>query len=188
MPEGREGTEAGWIKYVLDRTPASLSMEYYQQIMTESIEVQQKAAKSTRSFAVILAKAKNNMARRETLFDKDYLKGGAPIQAGGPPLQGEQLRFNMHEKKVITVGCPKCGLFGCAKAWEGDDECDIFGKPTKKRVVRIAKNEKYKDKVDTYRKEKKQEAIDYESAPSSNVHEFPEGERRMESGTRRCSR
>ena len=157
MPEGREGTEAGWIKYVLDRTPASLSMEYYQQILTESIEVQQKAAKSTRSFAVILAKAKNNMARRETLFDKDYLKGGAPTQAEGPLLQGEPLRFNMHEKKVLTVGCPKCSLFGCAKAWDGDDECDIFGKPTKKRVVRIAKNEKYKAKVDTYRKEKKHE-------------------------------
>ena len=73
-------------------------------------------------------------------------------------------------------------MFGCAKAWDGDDECDIFGKPTKKRVVRIAKNEKYKEKVDTYRKEKKQEAIDYEPAPSSNVHEFPEGERRMEWG------
>ena len=80
------------------------------------------------------------------------------------------------------MGCPKCGLFGCAKAWEGDDECDIFGKPTKKRVVRIAKNEKYKAKVDTYRKEKKLEAIDYESAPASNVHEFPEGERRFEWG------
>ena len=180
MPEGREGTEAGWIKYVLDRTPASLSMEYYQQILTESFEVQQKAAKSTRSFAVILAKAKNNMARRETLFEKDYLKGGAPTQAEGPLLQGEQIRFNVHEKKVITVGCPKCGLFGCAKAWEGDDECDIFGKPTKTRMVRIAKNEKYKAKVDTYRKEKKLEAIDYESAPASNVHEFPEGERRFE--------
>ena len=35
---------------------------------------------------------------------------------------------------------------------------------------------------DTYRKEKKQEAIDYEPAPSSNVHEFPEGERRLEWG------
>ena len=32
-----------------------------QQIMTEFVEVQQMAAKSTRSFAVILAKAKNNM-------------------------------------------------------------------------------------------------------------------------------
>ena len=30
VPEDREGTEAGWIKYVLDRTPAPLSMEYYQ--------------------------------------------------------------------------------------------------------------------------------------------------------------
>ena len=28
MPKGREGTEAGWIKYVLDHTPTSLSMEY----------------------------------------------------------------------------------------------------------------------------------------------------------------
>ena len=39
-------------------------------------------------------------------------------------------------------------------------------------MERIAKNEKYKAKVDTYRKEKTQEALDYESAPSSNVHEF----------------
>jgi hypothetical protein len=30
--------------------------------------------------------------------------------------------------------------------------------------------------------EKKHEAIDYEPAPSSNVHEFPEGERRFEWG------
>ena len=27
--------------------------------------------------------------------------------------------------------------------------------------------------METYRKEKKQEALDYETAPSSNVHEFP---------------
>ena len=73
MPKGREGTEAGWTKYVLDRTPASLSMEYYQQVVNEPIEVQQKAASSTRSFAVILGKAKNNLVHRETLFDKDYL-------------------------------------------------------------------------------------------------------------------
>ena len=56
MPAGRRGTEGGWIKYVLDRTPAAPSMEYYQQIVTESVEAQQMAAKSTRSFAVILAK------------------------------------------------------------------------------------------------------------------------------------
>ena len=45
--------------------------------------------------------------------------------------------------KVLTVGCPRCQLFGCAKAWDGDDECDILGKLTKKRVESIAKNEKY---------------------------------------------
>ena len=39
MPKGREGTEAGWIKHVLDRTPASLSMEYYQHVVNEPIEV-----------------------------------------------------------------------------------------------------------------------------------------------------
>ena len=148
-------------------------MEYYQQVVNESIEVQQKAAKSTRAFAVVLAKAKNNMVRRESLFNKDYLKGGAPTQPDGPLLKGEPPHFNIHEKKVLTVGCPRCQLFGCAKAWHGDDECDIFGKPTKKRVERIVKNEKYKAKVDTYRKEKKQEALDYETEPSSNVHEFP---------------
>ena len=182
MPEGREGTEAGWIKYVLDRTPASLSMEYYQQVVTESIEVQQKAAKSTRSFAVILSKAKNNMMRRESLFNEDYLKGGAATQADGPLLQGDPPYFNMHEKASRDKGCSKCQLFGCAKAFDDEVECDIYGKPTKARVARIAKNEKYKVKVDTYRMEKKQEALDYVSAPSSNVHEFHEGERRMEWG------
>ena len=71
-------------------------MEYYQQVVTESIEVQQKAAKSTRSFAVILSKAKNNMMR-ESLFNEDYLKGGAITQADAPLLQGEPPYFNMHE-------------------------------------------------------------------------------------------
>ena len=49
------GTVVTIVKYVLDRTPASLSMEYYQQVVTESTEVQQKAANSTRSFAVLAA-------------------------------------------------------------------------------------------------------------------------------------
>ena len=71
------------------------------------------------------------------------------------------------------MGCPRCQLLGCAKAWNGDAECDILGKPTKKRMERIAKHEEYKAKVDTYRKEKTQEALDYETEPASNVHEFP---------------
>ena len=33
-----------------------------------------------------------------------------------PPLPPH---FNAHEKKVLTVGCPRCQLFGCAKAWNG---------------------------------------------------------------------
>ena len=131
MPQGREGTEAGWIKYVLDRTPASLSMEYYQQVVKESIEVQQRAASSTRAFAIILSKAKNNLVRRETLFDKEYLKGGAPTLPDGPLLQGEPPHFNAHEKVSRDKGCTKCMLFGCAKAFDDEAECDVLGKPTK---------------------------------------------------------
>ena len=53
MPAGGEGTDAGWIIYVLDRTPAALAVEYYCQLMSESVGahsiwVQRKAAKSTR--------------------------------------------------------------------------------------------------------------------------------------------
>ena len=68
----------------------------------------------------------------------------------------------MHEKNFLTVGCPQCHLFVCAKAFKAENECDIFGEPTAARVARIAKSEKYRVKVDTYRKEKKQEALVYE--------------------------
>ena len=122
------------------------------------------------------------MMRCESLFNEDYLKGGAATQADGPLLQGDPPYFNMHEKASRDKGCSKCQLFGCAKAFDDEVECDIYGKPTKARVARVVKNEKYKVKVDTYRMEKKQEALDYVSAPSSNVHEFHEGERRMEWG------
>ena len=54
-------------------------------------------------------------------------------------------------------------MFGCAKAWNGEEECDIFGKPMVRRVARISKNEKYTEKVDTYRKEKRQDALIYET-------------------------
>ena len=52
---------------------------------------------------MILAKAKNNLVRCKTLFNKDYLEGGAATQADGPLLQGEPPHFNIHEKKVLTV-------------------------------------------------------------------------------------
>jgi hypothetical protein len=32
MPKGRGGTDEGCIKYVLDRTPSALAMEYYRQM------------------------------------------------------------------------------------------------------------------------------------------------------------
>ena len=38
------------------------------------------------------------------------------------------------------------------------------------RVAEIARNEKYKTKVDEYRKEKKQEALVYAPVLSTNVH------------------
>ena len=65
----------------------------------------------------------------------------------------------MHEKDSRDKGCPKCQLFGCAKAFKDENECDIFGKPTTARVARIAKSEKFQLEVDTYRKEKKQDAL-----------------------------
>ena len=40
MPAGREGTEAGWVMYAMDRMPAELAMEYHRHILTESIVVQ----------------------------------------------------------------------------------------------------------------------------------------------------
>jgi hypothetical protein len=156
MPAGREGTEEGWIAYVLDRTPSALANEYYRQMMHEPFKVQQKAASSTRSFAVLLGKSRNNMMRRETMFMKDSL----PMLAGEPP-QDVPPRVSAHEKVLLDKGCPRCQLFGCAKAFQDDSECDVFGKPTTARVARIAKNEKYKNKVDTYRKEKKQDALVY---------------------------
>ena len=51
--------------------------------------------------------------------------------------------------------------FGCAKAFDDEMECDVYGKPTKVRVARIGKNEKYKARVDDSRKEKKMTALDY---------------------------
>ena len=138
MPEGREGTEEGWISYVLDRTPSALANEYYRQMMREPFKVQQKASSSTRSFAVMLGKARNNMMRRETMFMKDSL----PMLTGEPP-QEVPPRVSAHEKVVLDKGCPRCLLFGCAKAFQDDSECDVFGKPTTARVARIAKNEKY---------------------------------------------
>ena len=78
-------------------------------------------------------------------------------------LQGEPPQLNMHEKGGRIKGCPRCQLFGfgCAKAFNGEEECDVFGKPTVVRVARIGKNEKYKMKQsDDYRKKKRQTALD----------------------------
>ena len=76
----------------------------------------------------------------------------------------------MHEKKDRDKGCNKCYLFGCAKVFDDNKECDIFGKPTVERVAKIARNKKYKTKVDEYRKKKKQEALVYAPVLSTNVH------------------
>ena len=135
MPKGREGTEGGWIAYVLDRTPSALAMEYYRTMMHEPIEDQQKAARSTRSFAVMLGKARNNMMRRDSMFNKDK-SSDLPMLDGEPPL-GLPPQVNAHENHR-EKGCPKCLLFGCAKAFQEESECDVFGKPTTARLARIA--------------------------------------------------
>ena len=167
MPEGREGTEGGWIAYVLDRTPSALAMEYYRTMMHEPVKDQQKAAKNTRSFAVMLGKARNNMMRRDSMFSKDK-SSDLPMLDGEPPQVPPVANMHVNNR---DKGCPKCQLFGCAKAFQEESECDVYGKPTTARVARIAKSEKYKKKVDEYRKEKKQDALIYETEPQfTNYH------------------
>ena len=63
----------------MDRPPATLTVDYYRQLMMEPVLVQQKAAKSTRSFAVLLTKARDNVLRRETLFEKDTSNSAAAL-------------------------------------------------------------------------------------------------------------
>ena len=108
---------------------------------------------------MILGKARNNMMRRDCMFNKDK-SSDLPMLDGEPPLGLPPHEVNSHENHR-EKGCPKCQLFGCAKAFQEESECDIFGKPTTARLARIAKMEKYKNKVDTYRKEKKQDALIY---------------------------
>ena len=94
MPEGREGTEEGWIAYVLDRTPSALANKYYRQMMHEPFKVHQKAASSTRLFAVLLGKSRNNMMRRDTMFKNFSL----PMLTGEPP------------QEVPPEGSPRQGM------------------------------------------------------------------------------
>ena len=164
LPEGRRGTDAFWIQHVSDRTPAGLLMEYNRHIVTESIVVQQKAASNTRTFAVHLAKARNKMIRRASIFEEVPMAPTAPEHLTGQLTGDFPPAMYSHEKRVLEKGCGRCGMFGCAKAWKEADECDIFGVPTAARMERIKKNEKYKIKVDEYRKEKKMPVLSYSMA------------------------
>ena len=164
MPQGRGGTEEGWIAYVLDRTPSALANEYYRQMMHESFAVQQKAASSTRSFAVLLAKARNNMMRRE-----HHVQGQIPCWMES--LLKMFLLEPVCTRRLTSTRDARGANYSAARRRSRiDSECDVFGKPTTARVARIAKNEKYKLKVDTYRMEKKQDALVYETAPFTNYH------------------
>lgn len=57
-------------------------------------------------------------------------------------MQGEPPHFSLHENVHREKGCSKCMLFGCAKAFDDEAECDIYGKPMKAQVARIGKHEK----------------------------------------------
>jgi hypothetical protein len=97
----------------------------------------------------------------------------------------------MHEKGSRDKGCPKCQLFGCAKAFNDENDCDVFGKPMVRRVARIGKNEKYKMQVDDYRKEMRQTALEY-SEPTVSAHvascdDLAEATRRTRRSSSRCS-
>ena len=131
MPEGRQGTEKFWIKYVMDRVPPSLAFEYHRHIVNESMETQQKAASSTRALAVQLTKARITMLRRATIskggFESQYEEEDEP-----PPLSN-----TMHQKEWRDKGCSDCKLFGCPRGYDEAKECDIFGTPTFERVQKI---------------------------------------------------
>ena len=163
LPGGRGGTDGFWIQHVSDRTPAGLLMEYNRHIVTESIEVQQKAASNTRTFAVHLAKARNKMIRRASIFEEVPMAPVAPAHLTGQ-LTGDYPPAVYAHERALEKGCGRCGMFGCAKAWKKEEECDIFGVPTAARMERIKKNEKYKIKVDEYRKEKKMPVLSYSMA------------------------
>ena len=143
----------------MDRVPSSLAFEYHRHIVNESMETQQKAASSTRTFAVQLAKARNTMHRRANIS-----KGG--VESSNEE-EGEQPLSNaMHQKEWRDKGCDMCKLFGCPKGYDEAKECDIFDTPTFERVQKIKAMEKYMTKVDKYRKDEKLTALNYEAMQS----------------------
>ena len=164
MPEGRRGTERFWIKHAMYRVPPSLAFEYHRHIVNESMETQQKAASSTRAFAVQLAKARNTMLRRANISKGGFESSNEEKdeEKDEPPLSNA-----MHQKEWRDKGCSKCKLFGCPRGYDEANECDIVGTPTFERVQKIKAMERYMTKVNKYRQEEKKTALDYDDMQSS---------------------
>ena len=64
-------------------------------------------------------------------------------------------------EEQIKKGCTACRLFGCEKAFDDKNECDIWGKPTPERCQTIASSGKYKVKIDKYRAEEECLQLNY---------------------------
>ena len=141
-----------------------MAFEYHRHIVNESMETQQKAASSTRAFAVQLAKARNTMLRRANISKGGFESSNEEKdeEKDEPPLSNA-----MHQKEWRDKGCSKCKLFGCPRGYDEAKECDIFGTPTFERVQKIKAMERYMTKVDKYRQEEKKTALDYDAMQSS---------------------
>ena len=124
LPEGRQGTEKCWIKYVMDRLPSELAFEYHRHLVNESVEIQKKAASSTRTFAVHLAKARNTMLRRANVSKGGFKSSNEEKGEPEPPLSNAR-----HQNEWRDKGCGKCKLFGFPRGYDEAKECDIFGTP-----------------------------------------------------------
>ena len=112
---------------------------------------------------LLMAKAGNKMIRRASIFKEVPMAPTAPAHLTGQ-LTGDFPPAVYAHERALEKGCGRCGMFGCAKAWKKEEECDILGVPTAARMERIKKNEKYKIKVDEYRKEKKMPVLSYSMA------------------------
>jgi hypothetical protein len=155
LPQGRTGDATYWVKYVKDRTPTSLVLEYHRHIIEQTTNVQQQAANDTRVFAAHLCKARNTEQRRIALFD--------PEKEFRPP--SNEMQFNQHMNATTRsrTSCKDCTLVWCPHAVSPSAECDVHGTPTEYRLQKMTKFPNHQARVDVERKRVGKTALMYPS-------------------------
>ena len=157
LSRSRQGEPAEWVDYISERVPDDLNVVYDRYIRKLAAREQRKASEDITTFALYLGKALKK------------LNASKPVVTENVPML-QNYAHQHFEGAVRDKGCNKCKLFGCPMGYDDKKECDIFGTPTVERVKKISEMEKYKAKVDNYRKVEKQSALDY-VALSTNAHE-----------------